>query len=129
MGIKQEGSTFLSSLDIGSIRQILRQALGPRVEISPLEFDVLDDPPDLAVLAQRYATFGAQSAIQIYVNDEGSHRSITLVALGDGAFGRMMGASNGMMNNGALKLSGGRKMVAEVESALRQQDSSLTTAG
>lgn len=127
--MKQEESVYRSNLDIGSIRQVLRGALGSKVQISPLQFDALDDPPDFAILAEKNATFGAQSAIQIYINDEGDHRKIGLVALGDGAFGRMMGAANGAMNNGSVKLSGGRKMITQVVDALRRQDSSLQQVG
>lgn len=129
MATKQEESVYRSNLDIGSIRQVLRGALGGKVQISPLQFDALDDPPDFAILAEKNATFGAQSAIQIYINDEGDHRKIALVALGDGAFGRMMGASHGAMNNGSVKLSGGRKMITQVVEALRRQDSSLQQVG
>lgn len=129
MGMKQEESVYRSNLDIGSIRQVLRGALGNKVEISPLQFDALDDPPDFAILAAKNATFGANSALQIYINDEGDHRKIGLIALGSGGFSRVYGAAQGALANDSVKLAGGRKMATQVVEALRRQDSSLQQIG
>lgn len=129
MATKQEESVYRSSLDVGSLRQVLRGALPNKVQISPLQFDALDDPPDFAILVEKSAFLGAQTAIQVYINNEGDHRKIALVALGDGAFGRIAGASHGAASNGAVKLAGGRKLVGEVVAALRRADSSLQQVG
>lgn len=120
MAMKQEESTYRSALDLGSIRQVLRAALGRKVEISSIEFDALDVRPDLAILAEKKSLFGADSAMHVYIDEQGDHRRITLVALGSGVGDYLMSGIRG-----SIKLSGGREMASQIVEALRREDSSL----
>ncbi|RYJ04550.1 MAG: hypothetical protein EON52_16200 [Actinomycetales bacterium] len=129
MGIKQDQSVYNSSLDIGAIRQVLRGALGGKVEISPIQFDALDEPPEFAILVEK-RTFASNSAFQVYIETVNDRRHITLIALGDGGLSTIaqVASTNGF-NKGNVRLGKSRQLVAEVVQALRTHDSSLQQIG
>ncbi|MCO7274086.1 hypothetical protein [Cellulosimicrobium cellulans] len=121
--MKQEESVYRSRLDVGSLRQVLRGACG-KAEISPVQFDALDDPPDFSILAEKRGLIGGDSAIQVHINDNGDHRLVLLVALGDSGFARaMQGARN------SLSFGGSKKFAATVAEAIRSADPSFQQVG
>jgi hypothetical protein len=123
--VKQEASSYRTSLDSDSIRKVLRDVLGSKVKVTPLKASALDDPSDLAITATKSTMFGANSAIQVHVTNAGDHRTVTLVALGSSGLARMQGVVDGIAVSDVVKLSGGRTMVSEVVEGLRRADSSL----
>lgn len=121
--MKQEESVYRSRLDVGTLKQIVRGAVG-NAEISPVQFDALDDPPDLAVLVEKGSLLGGSSAIQIHVNDEGDHRLVAIVALGNSGFERAWGGARN-----TVSLGGSKKLAAAVALAIQQRDSALQQVG
>ncbi|WP_156762103.1 hypothetical protein [Microbacterium karelineae] len=121
--MKQSESVYSSVLDIGTLKQAVRAAVG-NAEISPVQFDALDDPPDFAVLVEKQGFIGGASAIQVHVSDDGERRLVALIALGDSGFAR---AWNGARNT--VSFSGSQKLAAAVADAIRQHDSALQQVG
>ena len=121
--MKQEEAVYRSRLDVGSIKQVLRAAVG-NAEISPVEYDALDDPADLAVLVAKNGLIGGASAVQVHVNDEGDHRVIGIIALGDSGFARAWGGARNTVSFG-----GSKKLAATIADAFRQRDSALQQVG
>ena len=121
--MKQDESIYRTRLDLGALKQIIREAVG-RAEISPVQHDALDDPADLSVLVEKSGLIGGSSAVQVHVNDEGDHRLVEIIALGDSGFSRaMQGARN------SVSLRGSKKLAAAVAETLRQRDASLQQVG
>ncbi|GAB2559475.1 hypothetical protein [Leucobacter ruminantium] len=121
--MKQEENIYRSSLDVGSLRQIVRAACG-NATISPVQFDALDDPSDLAVLVEKNGLIGGSSAIQVHVNDEGDHRLLAIIALGDSGFARAWGGARNTVSFG-----GSKKLAATLADAVRQHDAALLQIG
>lgn len=120
---KQAESVYRSSLDIGPLRQVLRGATG-KAQISPVQFDALDDPPDFSILAEKSGLIGGDSAIQVHINDNGDHRLVSIIALGDSGFARAMaGARN------SLSFGGSKRFAAAVAEAISSADPSLQQVG
>ena len=121
--MKQEEAVYRTRLDLGAVKQLVRVAVG-NAEISPVQFDALDDPPDLAVLVEKGSLLGGSSAVQVHINDEGDHRLVAVVALGDSGFARAMaGARN------SVSFAGSKKLAASIVDALRQRDNSVQQVG
>ena len=121
--MKSEESVYRSRLEIGAIKQIVRDAVGD-AEISPVQFDVLDDPSDLAVAVRKHGFLSGYSAIQVLVDDEDDRRLISVIALGDSGAARAWG---GAANT--VSLSGSRKLAGSVVDMIRQHDSELQRVG
>jgi hypothetical protein len=123
VNMKQEESVYRSRLDVGTLKQIVRAACG-NAKISPIQFDALEDPPDLAVLVEKNGVIGGSSAVQIQINDEGDHRLFAIVALGNSGLER---AWSGARNT--ISLGGSKKLAFTVIDAVRQRDSALQQVG
>ncbi|KQQ07599.1 hypothetical protein [Rathayibacter sp. Leaf296] len=121
--MKHEESVYSSTLDLGTLKQIVRMACG-NAEISPVRFDALEDAPDLAVLVEKNSLLGGSSAVQIHLNDEGDHRLIGIVALGNSGLERAWGGARN-----TVSLTGSRKLAAAVADAVRQHDVDVKQVG
>ena len=119
--MKSEESTFVTSLSISQIRQVLQQPLGG-CEIGPLNFDYLDDQiPDFSCVAEKRGLIGGSSAIQIEVF-EGEHGClINIVAIWDSGLAR---AWSGFSQS--VSQSGSKKLAEQVIDALRAADPKMT---
>lgn len=120
---KVERNDFRTGLGIAELRQILRTVVG-KATISPVQYDMLDEPVDFAVVVEKSSFFGGDSVVQVHINDVGDHRQLSVVAIGDSGFARAMA---GLRYSASLSAS--RKYAASIIEAIRRSDPSLQPAG
>lgn len=91
-----------------------------KIHDSTNPLDSFDRTADIAVAVQGKGKLSSAWAVQIYVYDEGDHRKIELIALGDSGFQRaMMGVQS------SVSLSKSMEKMDTIVSFLESTDSSL----
>lgn len=73
MATEVDERNYRTRLDLGTLRQVVSGCLTGRIDISPLQYDALEDPDDIGVLVTRDAIFGGNAAVQVCMNDAGEH--------------------------------------------------------
>ncbi|MFJ2621674.1 hypothetical protein [Glutamicibacter sp. NPDC087344] len=89
-----------------------------------MNYDVLDERPDLGILIERKKFMSGLAAVQVIANDEVDQRLVAINALGDSGFSIAM---NGLQNSANFGLS--KKLAAEIIDALHSADSDLEEIG
>lgn len=121
---KAENVDFETGLELEQVKGIFSSylaSLSRKVEFGPIESsdNPFDTPSDFSAFAS-LSTFAGGWIVQIYIQDRGSRREVTLVALGSGAMGR---AFLGMRNTVSIGRS--RAIVMEILEQFKNADSSM----
>lgn len=136
---KSENSWYSTSLDIGSIRRVLGQALAS-ADLTSLSYSPLDDQPEFGVLAEK--RFGLLknklASAQILIHEKGDHRRIQFIALGT-SVGSQLGTAWQVRNESfgtratiskeMPQLGQSKKLVRECVEALSLSDPSVKQVG
>lgn len=109
VALKTSEMTITSSRETGEIGRALQGALA-RVKAQSIEEIQVEggalagyaDRSDIQIIAQGQTMLTGQWAVQVYVDDQGLQREITLIALGDSGFSKAM---NGARNSAWLSTS------------------------
>jgi hypothetical protein len=124
-------SRYLTTLDMSAIKRALTQAWASST-VSNLQAGPLDELPPLAVLMfERRPTLTmskkwgrGDAAVQVLVQDAGTHREVEIIALaGIGAVRMMLPSNNSDFSSVTLKSSEIR--ARDIEAGLRAADPGL----